>query len=435
MSKQIALPKATDAEAAVLGSALMDPEGLLEELVELGVDKFYGARTQCVYQAICELHRRGVMPDLVSISDLLRDRNQLEAIGGSVYLSELQSAVPTSAHYDHYVTILKDKHIRRSVMAYSQEAAQAAQSTDDVDKMVEHLQAKVMELEGTRPDGARGIDEIGDAAFSRLEEMYSAGGDVIGLHTGLPLLDTKLLGLQDGQLIYLAGRPSMGKSALALRIALEVIKKQVGVLVFSLEVAAERVWMRLVSMETKIPLKQLQTGKLHLGDEWKSVTDEWARLHEMPLWIDDTAGPSVSYVSQVARRKRGKIGLIIVDYLQLMDGEGESRNVMVGNISTGLQHIARSTGVPVLALSQLSRAVEQRGNKRPTLADLRDSGTLEQDADVALMLYRESVYDDSARDDNAELIIAKNRDGELGMVPLHWDGACVRFDELARVGG
>lgn len=418
-------PQNIEAEEAVLGALLIDPDAIIPVSTVLKPGDFYREKNGWIYSAALALHKRHEPIDFLTLCDELERRSQLDPLGGPAYVTGLINVVPTSIHVEHYATIVQRAAIRRRLIeAAGQIAALAYKEEDDVDEVVDRAEQVVFGVSSARL--SRSVVPLRLAVsdyYDRVEYLNKHRGQMIGVPTGFARVDETLGGMQRSDMLVLAARPSMGKTSLALNIAHAAAKKfGQRVLVFSLEMSSEQVVERLTSAEAGIDSQRLRRGEI-ADDEWSRFMAATARLAELALYIDDTPALSVLEMRTKARRLHAEVGLdlIVVDYLQLMCGEGrrENRQQEVSAISRGIKALARELNIPILALSQLSRAVEARSDKRPILSDLRESGSIEQDADVVLFIYRDEVYNENTeRRGIADILITKHRHGPIGSVPL-----------------
>jgi replicative DNA helicase len=417
-------PHNLEAEQAVLGAILMDPQALTLVAERLRPDDFYRQGHQRLFQAMLNVAERGEPVDLVTVTEELQKTKQLEEVGGVSYLTELADSVPTSAHADHYARIVEEKAIlRRLIRTATQIATSGYTGGDDVAEIIDDAERKILDISQRRIRKAfLPIRDILMDTYERIEQMHENQGELTGIPTGFPDLDRMTSGLQRSDLIILAARPSMGKTAFALNLAQNVaLHAGETVAIFNMEMPAIQLVQRMLSAEGNIDAQVFRTG--NLGEEdWEKLTMAIGTLAEVPIFIDDTPGLTVFDIRAKLRRLQAEhgLGLVVIDYLQLIRGRGgESRQQEISEISRSLKLLARELNVPVIALSQLSRAVEQRQDKRPMLSDLRESGSIEQDADIVAFLYRDDYYDEeSERKNIMEVIIGKHRNGPVGKVEL-----------------
>jgi len=438
-------PQDIEAEKSLLGSLMLDKEAITKVADILHSEDFYKRNHQYIYQVIEDLFTRGEPIDLISVSSKLKERNQLENMGGTAYLTELINTVPTASHVMSYAKIVQKKRILRDLISAGTEISlMGYEEENESDDLLDSAERRIFSItQKNLTQSFLPIKPYLEEAFERIERISKQKGSLRGISTGFNGLDSLLSGLQNSDLIILAARPSMGKSSLALDIAKNVAlkeKKPVGI--FSLEMSKDQLIDRLISSESNIDSWKLRQGMLSSdGDQNDFVCIQHAlgTLSEAPIFIDDASSCSVLQMRAMARRLQAShgLGLIVVDYLQLIEPNNKIMNSVqqITEISRQLKGLARELNIPVLALSQLSRAVEQRTPKIPRLSDLRDSGSIEQDADVVLFIYREDVYqEESPRKGVADIIIAKHRNGPIGRVELFFDKqrACFRNIETGR---
>jgi replicative DNA helicase len=431
------LPQNIEAEEAVLGSLLIDPDAIIRVATFLQPDDFYVQRNGWIYDAIRDLHERREPADLVTLTDELDRREHLAEIGGPAHLTSLINATPTSIHVEYYARIVERTAIlRRLIDAAGQIAKLAYQDVDDVDEVVDQAESIIFGVSEKRVSRELvPIRQVLDEFYDRIEYLSAHQGEMIGIPTGLADLDKLLGGFQRSDLVIIAGRPGMGKTSLALSIALQAARKwdkRVGI--FSLEMSNEQVVQRLVSAETGIDSQRLRLGVIH-EDEWPVFIQATSLLSDTQIFIDDTPAISAMEMRTKARRIHAEYGLdlLIVDYLQLMRGDFRSENRVqeISFISRSLKGLARELNIPMVALSQLSRAVESRHDKRPMLSDLRESGSIEQDADVVMFVYRDELYDPDTEFPNiAEIRVSKHRSGPTGTFSVFFKKELAQFLDL-----
>ncbi|MCK9446022.1 replicative DNA helicase [bacterium] len=432
-------PQDIEAEKSLLGSLMLEKEAITKVADILHSEDFYKRNHQYIYQVIEDLFTRGEPIDLISVSSKLKERNQLENMGGTAYLTELINTVPTASHVMTYAKIVQKKRILRDLISAGTEISlMGYDEQEESDDLLDSAERKIFGItQKNLTQSFLPIKPYLEEAFERIERISKQKGALRGISTGFNGLDSLLSGLQNSDLIILAARPSMGKSSLALDIAKNVaLKEKKAVGIFSLEMSKDQLIDRLISSESNIDSWKLRQGMLSSdGDQNDFVCIQHAlgTLSEAPIFIDDASSCSVLQMRAMARRLQAShgLGLIVVDYLQLIEPNNKIMNSVqqITEISRQLKGLARELNIPVLALSQLSRAVEQRTPKVPRLSDLRDSGSIEQDADVVLFIYREDVYqEESPRKGVADIIIAKHRNGPIGRVELFFDKqrACFR---------
>ena len=421
-------PQNIDSERALLGSVMLKPEAMHDIDDLISDDSFYAEKHRMIFRTMLELHARREPIDLLSVSSRLKEKKQLEQIGGNAYLAEIVSVVPSATNAKYYAEIIRRKFILRNLISAADYVAELGYSeAEDIDTVLESAEKKVMSVSsmGTSHDYFT-LHETLDGAWERLDKLSTTEGELRGIPTGFPGLDNRLAGLQRSDLIILAARPSMGKTSLALDIARQTaLKHKTPVCIFSLEMSAQQLVDRMLAAEARVDGWKLRTGRITSDDDFEKIREALARLSSAPVFIDDQAGNSVVKMRSVARRIKAEhgLGLIVVDYLQLMAASKNYDSMVnqVTEISRGLKGLARDLDVPVLALSQLSRAVEQRRD-RPRLSDLRDSGSIEQDADVVMFIHREDkMNQNSDRPNVAEILIEKHRNGPTGKIELYFD--------------
>ena len=427
------VPQNVEAEEAVLGSLLIDPEALFRVSPFLTASDYYIQKNAWIYEAIFALHERREPIDFVTLCDELERREQLEEIGGAAYISHLINSVPSAIHVEAYGHIVEHAAIRRRLISAASQIAQLAyQEAEDVDLTVDQAEQALFSISQRRiTRDLAPIQTIIRRYYDRIEYLYAHQGEPLGVPTGFVDLDRLLGGLQRSDLIFIAARPSVGKTALCLSIAKNAAFHGQRVAVFSLEMSGEQVVQRLVATETGIDAQRLRLGQLQ-EEEWPLFIQATGKLADVPIFIDDTPSISVMQLRTKARRLHAEHGLdlVLVDYLQLMSGDirTENRVQEVSYISRSLKGLARELNLPVVAASQLSRAVELRQDKHPMLADLRDSGSLEQDADVVMFIYRDELYNpDTEMQHIAEIVVAKHRNGPTGTVQLFFRKHLAQF--------
>jgi replicative DNA helicase len=430
-------PQSLDAEQCVLGGILLDNAGLDRVVELLNADDFYREAHRKLFRAMLTLADRHEPVDLVTLSEALRARGELTDVGGNAYLAELADRVPTAANIVSYAKIVRDRSVLRALISVATDvAARGYEASDDVDQMLDRAEEAIFRIRDRKTSGhfVR-LDGVLTEAFKTIERLYEQKTPVTGVTTGFAELDRLTAGLQRSDLIIVAGRPSMGKTAFCLNMAENAaLRSDVGVAIFSLEMSKEQLALRMLCSEARVDLSRVRTG--HLTDrEFPRLAMAAGRLGEAPVYIDDTPAISVLELRAKARRLKrdpqAKLGLIIVDYLQLMRADGrDSREQEISEISRSLKALAKELDVPVVALSQLNRQVESRNPPRPKLSDLRESGAIEQDADVIAFIYRDEVYnpDDPDKHGLAEVIVAKQRNGPIGNVELTFLSAFTRFE-------
>lgn len=433
-------PQNTEAEASLLGAVLIDPDAIVKVADIINSTDFYDERHQHIYEAVQHLYEKHSPVDVLTLSDQLKSAGHLDIVGGSSYLTELTNFVPTAAHVQQYAEIVAEKALRRRLIQASQDITGLGyDEAQGLRELIESAESKLFDVsqQHVKQDIAS-LENILTESFDRLDELHKDKGRIRGVPTGFKDVDDKLAGFQRSDLIILAARPSMGKTALALNFAHNVaLKAAMPVLIFSLEMSKEQLVDRMLAMESGVDAWALRTGNLTDAD-FEKIGQAMGSLSEAQIYIDDSPGITVSDLRTKARREAHQhpIGLIIVDYLQLMSGGskfgGEFNRVQeISEISRGLKGIARELNLPVLALSQLSRSVENRSPQIPQLADLRESGSIEQDADVVAFIYREDYYNpETDRKNITDLLIKKHRNGPTGGVELYFEREKQRFRSL-----
>ena len=432
-------PQNLDAEQAALGSMLLEEEAIVQAAELLDESVFYKDSHRKIFGALLTLYKANTPVDLVTITEELKKRGLLEEVGGASYLATLTSVVPTAANAEHYCHIVKQKAtLRELIKAATHIVSDCYEEANDPSILLDRAESLIFTIASKRTKrDAVAMKDVIKSSIEMIDLLYQRKGMITGLPTGFLELDQQLAGLQPADLIIIAGRPAMGKSSLALCIAEHVaLQQKAGVALFSLEMSKENLVQRMLCSHARINAHNVRSGMLSTSD-WPTLTKAAGKLSEAPIFIDDSPGMTVLELRAKARRlmSRHNIGLVILDYLQLMEesAAAENRQQEISIISRSLKALARELGVPVIAVSQLSRAPERRESFRPRLSDLRESGAIEQDADVVLMLFREDYY--SPSDENrgmAEVIIAKQRNGPTGTVKLAFINEYTRFETLAR---
>ncbi len=432
-------PQNLEAEMAVLGSMLLEEDALVRAAELLEEPAFYKEAHRRIFSAILTLYKEHVAVDLVTLTDELKKHNLLDEVGGPSYLATLTSIVPTAANVEHYCRIVKEKAILRSLIkASTQIATDCYEDTSAPDLLLDRAEQRIFEIATHKiKRDAVSLKELIKSSIETIDALYQRKGFITGLATGFTELDQMLAGLQLSDFIVVAGRPAMGKSSLALGLAehASVIQK-IPVAIFSLEMSKEHLVQRMLCSHARINAHNVRTGMLSTSD-WPKLTQAAGKLSEAPIFIDDTPGISILELRAKARRLRSRhgIGLLILDYLQLMEepSHSDNRQQEIAVISRNLKALARELQIPVVAVSQLSRAPERRETFRPRLSDLRESGAIEQDSDVVLMLFREEYYNPTEENQGiAEVIISKQRNGPTGTVKLAFIKEYTRFENLAQ---
>ncbi|XOU94532.1 MAG: replicative DNA helicase [Candidatus Kerfeldbacteria bacterium] len=433
-------PQNLEAEQSVLGSLLIDKEAITKIADIINPDDFYKDIHGMIYESMADLYQNREPIDVVSLSNNLNEKGKLETIGGRSYLASLANMVPSSSHIFSYANIVQKKAtLRRLLNAASQITELGYQETESVDKLLDEAEQRIFGVSQKHlKQNFIPIKSVLTEAFDRIDELHKESGKLRGVPTGFTDMDNLLAGLQKSDLIILAARPSMGKTTLALDIAKQVaIGSKIPVGLFSLEMSKEQLVDRLLCSQAGVDLWRMRTGKLSEDEDFSRIGNAMGVLSEAPIFIDDTASANIMEIRTKARRLQAEhnLGLIIIDYLQLMQGRTNSENRVqeISEITRSLKQIARELNIPVLALSQLSRAVESRTPPIPKLADLRESGSIEQDADIVMFIYRESMYKkdlDPAKKNISEIYVAKHRNGPTGIINLFFDENLVSFKNL-----
>ncbi len=434
-------PQNLEAEQSVLGGILLDNPALNTVLEALTPADFYSDAHRKIFKAIIELSERNEPCDLITLSNILKDQKRIDQVGGTAYLASLVDNVASAANISYYVKIIKEKSVLRRLIGSATEILNKSYDAGmDVDDILDEAEHAIFEISENKIRPAfHPIREIIRESFKTIERLYDKKELITGVATGFERLDELTSGLQNSDLIIIAGRPSMGKTAFALNIAqYAALEAGVPVAIFSLEMAREQLATRMLSAEARVDSQRLRKGFLGETD-WPKLTTAAGRLSDAPIYIDDT--PAITVMEMKAKSRRLKadagLGLVVLDYLQLMRGSSfkDSREQEISEISRSLKALAKELSLPVIALSQLNRKVEDRTNRRPQMADLRESGAIEQDADVIAFIYRDEVYnrsDDNPEKGMAEIIIGKQRNGPTGIVKLAFQEKYTRFENLAR---
>jgi len=437
-------PQNIEAEQSVLGSVLLDSEALVSALEYIDESDFYRRSHQLIFKAMVELSEDNKAIDVITITDTLESSGHLEDIGGASYLSEISSVTPTAANVSYYAKIVEERSLLRKLITTANDIAQSGyEDNGDVLDVLNNAEQKILEVSEKRNrSGFLNIRDVLNTTYNNIEELHKQGGQITGLSTGYHHLDEITSGLHADELIILAARPGVGKTAFALNVAQNIgTSTDETVALFSLEMGAEQLVNRMLCAEGNIDAGRLRNGQL-TEEEFNQLIFAMGSLANANIFIDDTPGirtPEIRAKCRRLKQEQGDLGLIVIDYLQLIEGSNrESRQQQVSEISRQLKKLAKELSVPVIALSQLSRSVEQRQDKRPILSDLRESGSIEQDADIVAFLYREDYYrsedgedDDQITDNSVEVIIEKNRSGARGTVKLHFKKEFNKFTSLS----
>ena len=433
-------PHDIDAEQAVLGSMLTDKDAVNAAIETLKEDAFYREDNRAIYQAIINLYSKSEPIDIITLKDELESMDKFEQVGGYEYLASLPDKVPTTANVQKYIKIVEEKAILRNLIKTANEIIELGYDpAEDVEDIMDNAEKKIFDImQSKNQKGYTPIKDVLVESFTKLEELYNRKQYITGVPTGFVELDYKTAGLHGSELILVAARPAMGKTAFALNIATNAaLRGNAPVAIFSLEMSKDQLVNRILCSEAMVDSNKVRTGKLE-EDDWVKLAGAIGPLSESEIYIDDTPGISVMEIRTKCRKLKMEknIGLVVIDYLQLVQGSNKrqaSREQEISEISRSLKILAKEINVPVIALSQLSRAVEQRPDHRPMLSDLRESGAIEQDADIVMFLYRDDYYNkESEKKDIAEVIIAKQRGGQTGTVELLWMGNYTKFVNLEK---
>ena len=433
-------PHDVEAEQAVIGSMLTDSEAVTSSIEVLKESDFYREDNKIIFSAMLNLYNRSEPIDLITVKSELEAMGKIDQVGGIEYLAELPEKVPTTANASKYINIVHEKSILRNLIKTANEIIELGYDpTENVEDIMDGAEKKIFNLIQDRDQkGYTHIKDILVESFTKLEELYNRKQNITGLPTGFVDLDNRTAGLHGSEFILIAARPAMGKSAFVLNIATNVaLRANVPVAIFSLEMSKDQMVNRILCSEAMVDSNKLRTGKLE-EDDWAKLAGTIGPLSDAGIYIDDTPGISIMEIRARCRKMKleKNIGLVIIDYLQLVQASNKrngSREQDIAEISRSLKILAKELNIPVIALSQLSRAVEQRPDHRPMLSDLRESGSIEQDADIVMFLYRDDYYhEDSDKKNIAEVIIAKQRSGSTGTVDLGWLGSYTKFVNLER---
>ncbi|MDA8234374.1 MAG: replicative DNA helicase [Clostridia bacterium] len=432
-------PQNLDAEQSVLGSMMIDQEAVMKAMESLRPDDFYRDAHKVIFEAILDLSDRNEPIDIITVSEELRQKNALEKVGGVAYVASLANIVPTAANIEYYARIVEEKSLLRNLIsASSRIAAMGYDGEEEVEELIDQAERMIFQVAQRKSNKAFAtMHEILMETFDKIEYLYTHKGDVTGVPTGFMDLDRMTSGFQPSDLIIVAARPAMGKTSLVLNIAQNTaIKYKTPVALFSLEMSKEQLVQRMLCSEAMIDQHRLRTGKLQEGD-WQKLSNAVGPLSKAPIFIDDSVGITIMELRAKCRRLKSEhgLGMIVIDYLQLMQSgrRSESRQQEISEISRSLKALARELSVPVIALSQLSRAAEQSTDKKPNLSHLRESGAIEQDADIVSFIYRDEYYNPESEEKGiAEIIIAKHRNGPVGSVKLGFLSEFTKFVNLVQ---
>ena len=434
-------PNDIEAEQAILGSMLTDKDAVISALEVLKANDFYREDNKAIYEAITSLYNRAEPIDIITVKSELVSTGKFETVGGLEYLAILPDKVPTSANVEQYIKIVEEKALLRNLIKTANEIINLGYSqTEEVDDIMDMAEKKIFDiLKQKNQTGFTPIKDVLVETFAQIERLYNKSDVITGIPTGFMELDYKTAGLHNSDLVLVAARPAMGKSAFVINIAANAaIRSNVPVVIFNLEMSKEQVANRILCSEAMVDSNKVRTGKIE-EDDWTKLASALGPISEAPIYIDDTPGISIMEIRAkcIKLKLEKNIGLVIIDYLQLVSASGKknsSREQEISEISRSLKILAKELNVPVIALSQLSRAPEQRkDDHRPILSDLRESGAIEQDADIVMFLYRDDYYNENSEEKNiAEVILAKHRGGSTGTVKLAWLGDYTKFANLER---
>ena len=433
-------PHDTEAEQAVLGSMLTDQDAVIDAIEVLKPEDFYREDNKYIYEAILNLYNKAEPIDIITVKSELISMEKFEVVGGFEYLGILPDKVPLVANAERYIKIVEEKSLLRQLIKASNELIDLGYAqNEDIEMVMDQAEKKIFDImQGKNQKGFSPIKDVLIESFAEIEKLYNQKEPITGVPTGFADLDYKTAGLHNSDLILVAARPAMGKSAFALNIASNAaINAKVPVAIFNLEMSKSQLVNRMLCSEAMVDSNKIRTGKIE-EDDWVKLATALGPLSEAPIYIDDTAGISVAEIRAKCRKLKleKNIGLVIIDYLQLIQGSGKrnaSREQEISEISRSLKILAKELDIPVIALSQLSRAAEQRADHRPMLSDLRESGAIEQDADIVMFLYRDDYYNpDTEKKNIAEIILAKHRAGSTGTIELLWLGNYTKFANIEK---
>ena len=433
-------PHDIEAEQAILGSMLTDKDAVIAAIEVLKEDSFYREDNKLIFNAITNLYSRNEPIDIITVKAELVELGALERVGGLEYLVELPERVPTTANVERYIKIVDEKAmLRRLITSANELISLGYDESENVDNIMDMAEKKIFDLASKKNTAGYAVmKDILVESFAELERLYNQKGNVTGISTGFYDLDNVTAGLHNSDLIIVAARPAMGKSAFAINLAANAaVQSNVPAVIFNLEMSKEQIGNRILCSEALVDSNKIRTGQIE-DEDWMKLAQTLGRISDAPIYIDDTPGISVMEIRAKCRKLKleKNIGLIVIDYLQLISGSGKkntSREQEISEISRSLKILAKELNVPVIALSQLSRAPEQRPDHRPMLSDLRESGAIEQDADIVMFLYRDDYYNkETEKPGIAEVIIAKQRGGSTGTVELIWKGNYTKFLNLER---
>ena len=433
-------PHDIEAEQAILGSMLTDKDAVISSIEVLKEDAFYREDNKAIYAAIVNLYAKNEPIDIITVKAELVEAGSFERVGGMEYLASLPDKVPTTANVEKYIKIVDEKYMLRNlIQSANQLIALGYDETEEVDKILDKAEKEIFDLSQRKNvAGYSAMKDILVESFAELEKLYNQKGHITGVATGFSDLDYKTSGFHGSELIILAARPAMGKSAFAINIATNAaVQNKIPVAIFNLEMSKEQIGNRVLCSEAMVDSNKIKTGQLEDSD-WMKLVSTLGILSDAPIYVDDTPGISIMEIRAKCRKLKieKNIGLVVIDYLQLIQASGKrngSREQEISEISRSLKILAKELDIPVIALSQLSRGAEKRDEKRPMLSDLRESGAIEQDADIVIFLYRDDYYNENSEEKNvAEIIMAKHRGGATGTVKLAWMPSYTKFANLER---
>ena len=429
------LPQSVEAEEAVLGAILVNPVSLGRIVEYIKPESFYKPAHRLIYETMLELFKKNEPIDIVTVSESLRNEEKLEDAGGRAYINDLALSVVTTANIEFYAKIIQEKEIKRALINAGSEIVSMSYENEETDIVLDNAQKLIFNIAAQKDTSDLvPIQDLVVSSYEQIEFRYNNKDDLVGVTTGFYDLDALTSGLQKSDLIILAARPSMGKTAFALNLAQNVaLKAKKGVAIFSLEMPKQQLVKRMLCSEAEVDTQRITSGHMQQKD-WEKLMDAMTKFADAHIYIDDTSGITATDIKAKCRRlmlEEKELGLVVIDYLQLMEGGGNpnDRNQQISAISRSLKGLARELDVPIIALSQLSRGVEARNDKRPMLSDLRDSGAIEQDADIVMFIYRDEYYnrDDVENKGKAEIIIAKHRNGPVGNINLLFQSNITKF--------
>ncbi|MBC2576848.1 replicative DNA helicase [Peptostreptococcus canis] len=430
-------PNSLESEQSVIGAILTDSDSIIPVIEVLDIDDFYSEAHRVIFDCMLELNDEKSPIDIVTVSSKLRNRESLDTVGGMNYLTSMMTMVPTTSNVKYYAEVVKEKSTLRKLIKASNDIINIGYDEEsDIDDILNIAEKKIFDISQERTsEDFKEISKVLGNVLDNIEKVYASGSDLTGLNTGFEGLNKKLSGFHNSDLILVAARPGMGKTAFSLNLVLNAaIKSNASVAVFSLEMSKEQLVQRLISSQSMVSMKNISNGKI-ADEEWNKIMDALSVLSSSNIYIDDTPGIKASEIRSKCRKLKLEKGLdmIMIDYLQLMEGDGraESRQQEVSKISRSLKILAKEMNCPVIALSQLSRNTESGKDHKPKLSDLRDSGAIEQDADIVMFIYRDEYYNEfeTKKKNIAEIIIAKNRHGETGEIELVWMGEFQKFTD------